>query len=230
MSTTKRPSHKRCIHDRQLRYCKECENGGYGLCKHDKRPHYCKECGGKGVCCHGKQKHWCKTCSSQPTPAYCEHDKRQADCTVCRPLNACEHRTRKRECIICTLSIMCKHLKSRFDCSVCSPKERKRKCIHERRYCSICFPKRVFHAYEEGAKERGYSFELTLEQFTDITSRPCYYCGDQEKPRGVDRWENSLGYTINNSVPCCKTCNFMKVKMSGLDFIKQARRIAKWVL
>ena len=55
--------------------------------------------------------------------------------------------------------------------------------------------------------------ELTLEQYTDlISSGECHYCGGrlQRTGYGIDRKDSSLGYTLANSVACCKYCNHAK--------------------
>lgn len=43
---------------------------------------------------------------------------------------------------------------------------------------------------------------------------------------GIDRVDNSVGYTIENCVPCCTSCNFMKGKMTKDDFIEKVSQIA----
>ncbi len=61
--------------------------------------------------------------------------------------------------------------------------------------------------------ENGFEFELTLEDFIDITSNYCYLCGkenDDEHNNGVDRIDNNIGYTLDNCDACCCDCNFMK--------------------
>ena len=46
---------------------------------------------------------------------------------------------------------------------------------------------------------------------------------------GIDRVDNSVGYTIDNCVSCCGMCNFMKRSYNQLDFINQAIKISnKW--
>lgn len=51
---------KKCIHNREKYYCKECF--GLGFCEHNKRKTNCKECNGKSVCIHNKLKLYCKNC------------------------------------------------------------------------------------------------------------------------------------------------------------------------
>jgi len=91
--------------------------------------------------------------------------------------------------------------------------------------------------YKAGAERRGLEWDLTEEQFKEITQKDCYYCGTKPNNRienkgsngayiynGIDRVNNNKGYTIENSVPCCYTCNRRKGKSSlqeYKDWIKQ---------
>jgi hypothetical protein len=101
-------------------------------------------------------------------------------------------------------------------------------------------PKRSLYAkYKQNAQRKNLVFELTFELFCWLTTLPCCYCGGDSSSRephavypliytGIDRWNNDLGYTEDNSVPCCKVCNFLKVKLSGEDFIAQCKKIATY--
>ena len=44
---------------------------------------------------------------------------------------------------------------------------------------------------------------------------------------GVDRVDSKGSYSIENSVPCCKTCNFMKGPMAKGEFFDQVFAIQK---
>lgn len=59
------------------------------------------------------------------------------------------------------------------------------------------------------AKERGLSFTLSKEEFMVYLEQPCFYCGDSTVSSGVglDRINNSLGYELENVLPCCASCN-----------------------
>ena len=96
----------------------------------------------------------------------------------------------------------------------------------------------LYNSYKKSAKLRGYNFELTKEQFKDIVVKPCIYCGGeltQVKRKdyangsfrytGIDRYDNSRGYTLENSVPCCKKCNRMKTDMNINEFEEQLEKI-----
>lgn len=80
------------------------------------------------------------------------------------------------------------------------------------------------------AKNRGHDLDMTFEQWCEIAQQDCVYCGVKALIKGsgygIDRIDSSLGYTLENSAPCCGDCNSMKSDMSVTDFIQHARRIA----
>lgn len=57
---------------------------------------------------------------------------------------------------------------------------------------------------------------------------PCFYCGhkDDEYYNGVDRINSSVGYTKENSVPCCFVCNNIKNTLDVASFLRKVREIA----
>ena len=54
---------------------------------------------------------------------------------------------------------------------------------------------------------------LSESEFDSITGKACYYCGN-EGPNGIDRLDNTRGYVLDNCVPCCKHCNYVKSNLS----------------
>lgn len=99
---------------------------------------------------------------------------------------------------------------------------------------------KVYVDYKIGAKKRNLDFNLTKEQFKEINSKNCHYCkieplqskttgntkcSNEAKDygnytyNGIDRKDNNLGYTLENSLPCCLICNRAKGNMSYQEFI-----------
>ncbi len=86
----------------------------------------------------------------------------------------------------------------------------------------------MFTAYRHGAKQRGYAFDLTREEFDAIASNTCSYCGapptvryqyGTKKPvNGLDRVDNKQGYVVGNCVACCEFCNRAKGTKSATAF------------
>lgn len=79
----------------------------------------------------------------------------------------------------------------------------------------------LYNLYRHGARKRELEFDLSKESFASITKMNCVYCGvlpAQEhcagygsyRYNGIDRKNNSLGYTQENSVACCFRCNRAK--------------------
>jgi hypothetical protein len=73
-----------------------------------------------------------------------------------------------------------------------------------------------------------YRLDLSVQQIKEIIIEPCFYCGesDSSKYRGIDRIDNSCGYNLHNTVPCCATCNQMKSTIDVDDFLKKIYLIA----
>jgi len=71
-------------------------------------------------------------------------------------------------------------------------------------------------------------WELTDNEALSLIKQPCHYCGNQEN-NGIDRKDNTLGYTIDNSLPCCGRCNISKNDMSYDDFIKHIHQCSKYL-
>lgn len=82
-----------------------------------------------------------------------------------------------------------------------------------------------YRTMKNGGLKRNYEVMITFEDFTKIVSNPCAYCGENEKRIGVDRIDNSKGYTLENSNPCCTICNMMKKTMTVSEFISHIKKI-----
>lgn len=91
------------------------------------------------------------------------------------------------------------------------------------------------------AAQRGYAWELTREEWYHLTQQPCVYCGARYsnlagqknnnggfRYNGIDRVDNTKGYTLDNCAPCCKACNLMKQRMEADAFILQCEKIAAY--
>ena len=91
---------------------------------------------------------------------------------------------------------------------------------------------------------------LGLNTFSELSKSKCKYCGLEHskeiedrlnegklkkrlsnevlKINGIDRIDSNIGYTKENSVACCKYCNFAKHTMSEDDFYKWIKRVYKY--
>lgn len=88
--------------------------------------------------------------------------------------------------------------------------------------------------YKQNAKQRNIQFDLTVEEFDEITQQPCTYCGGFNgecngiKYSGVDRIDSSQGYIKLNAIPCCETCNKMKLDYDLHDFLEHVKKIVNY--
>lgn len=109
--------------------------------------------------------------------------------------------------------------------------------------------------YKNGAKKRGFSWELNYDEFCNIVSKNCFYCGSEPKNwdcisnapslqkdspnvnfkdyeikfTGIDRFDTNKGYSLDNCVPCCVYCNRAKSNLNFDDFKEHIKKIYKWL-
>jgi hypothetical protein len=83
--------------------------------------------------------------------------------------------------------------------------------------------------YQQGARRRGLTWELSAEAFEALVAEDCSYCGAAPPPdgiNGVDRVDSRAGYTEDNVVTACALCNYAKRDQPVEAFIAWAKRIA----
>lgn len=97
---------------------------------------------------------------------------------------------------------------------------------------------RIFLDYQKRAREKNLDFALIKEQFKDLMDSDCYYCGGEPKNsflqhgkpisvyQGIDRKDNTKGYTPDNVVSCCIVCNKMKKALSHDEFVTHILKVA----
>lgn len=81
----------------------------------------------------------------------------------------------------------------------------------------------LYSVYKRDATKKQRDFSLTKEEFSVLVTNNCVYCGSPPdrthrykriksnlKVNGIDRKDNSLGYTIENTQTCCSFCNQAK--------------------
>ncbi len=104
--------------------------------------------------------------------------------------------------------------------------------------------RRLQKDYIWGAKKRELSFELSLEKFRELLLGDCAYCGappafngnglqymvnttEPLKRNGINRIDTKKGYTIENTVSCCTSCNYAKHEMTLNDFKEWITKVYK---
>ena len=95
----------------------------------------------------------------------------------------------------------------------------------------------LHNSYKVRSQKRGIEFILSRDEFRKLTSSNCHYCGIPPSQihkgtwkggdyayNGLDRVDNNLGYTHENSVPACFRCNTAKNTMGQAEFFEWIRR------
>lgn len=100
---------------------------------------------------------------------------------------------------------------------------------------------RYLSDYKSNAKSRNLAWQLSYEEFESLVTQVCYYCNCSPTLKsgwrayasrkfavnGIDRFDNSLGYTLNNCMPCCTICNMAKKTLHGSEFIRHCKAVAE---
>lgn len=63
------------------------------------------------------------------------------------------------------------------------------------------------------ARQRGISWTIPEKLYGELIVKPCEYCelpNNVEVSIGLDRLDNSRGYTPKNVVSCCRECNLVR--------------------
>jgi hypothetical protein len=93
-------------------------------------------------------------------------------------------------------------------------------------------PQGVLTTYRTSAKRRKLEFNLDLEFVKLLLNKSCNYCGDiiLGRTMGIDRVDNSKGYTKENCVPCCVICNTAKSTLTKDEFINHCKKVTEFYL
>lgn len=96
----------------------------------------------------------------------------------------------------------------------------------------------LFYKCRFWSQAHGMQSDLERSDIARICFSPCYYCGiapaqvvvrrgkrlDAFPYNGIDRVDNSLGYTADNVRPCCWQCNSSKGDRTEEDFLGWVER------
>ena len=98
----------------------------------------------------------------------------------------------------------------------------------------------VYRDYHWRAIKKGVVFEISKDVFHKLITQECFYCGSppmkyRNRSRkkmecvrnGIDRLDNTKGYTEDNVVSCCKHCNKAKDVMDVGEFLGLVHRVAR---
>ena len=106
------------------------------------------------------------------------------------------------------------------------------------------------HLKRRHTKNNMVGVVIDYEKFKKLSKSKCKYCGTEYskviedrlnesksqkrlseeilKINGIDRLDSNIGYTNENSVACCKTCNFAKNTLSESEFYLWIKKIYEY--
>ena len=103
----------------------------------------------------------------------------------------------------------------------------------------------LLRLYKNNARKENRVFELTREQFKEITSKNCIDCGIEPLQikkssghvesdwgayyyNGIDRKDNNIGYIYENCLPSCFECNWMKHDKTYEKHLEHIKRLVEF--
>jgi hypothetical protein len=93
-----------------------------------------------------------------------------------------------------------------------------------------------YSEYKKRAISKDMEFKLSKEEFIQIISNPCNYCGVSDDTYyqtlgagGIDRVDSNKGYILENCVSCCGMCNKMKLNYSKNEFLNKCLKITNQI-
>lgn len=100
---------------------------------------------------------------------------------------------------------------------------------------------KVCSMYKSNAKSKGFCFNLSPEEMSELFKGNCHYCGQEPSNimstkhyqyvyNGIDRLDSCEGYIKENCVTCCSKCNYFKNSLHYEDFILLVRKIYKHLI
>jgi hypothetical protein len=122
-------------------------------------------------------------------------------------------------------------------------------CLHDDRAKKYLPPgesgaRHLYRNYKDSARRRKIKFSLPYEEFKNLTSKNCVYCGSPPSfisksynaknsysfyhYNGLDRVNPSVGYISDNVEPCCTICNIMKWTLTRENFLRHIEKILRF--
>lgn len=102
-------------------------------------------------------------------------------------------------------------------------KEKVEESNKKRRYsCDVRISSEINRAHKDGIK-----WDLDTNYAKELISNECFYCNgfNETSINGIDRFNNDIGYTMQNAIPCCDICNTMKSDFNIITWTHQIEHI-----
>lgn len=110
-------------------------------------------------------------------------------------------------------------------------------CMAKKQYRHSDMLNYVYRMYKRNAYKRKYAWLISEEETDTLIKSACFYCGTppnntyyyakEFKYSGIDRIDNTQGYSIDNVIPCCGPCNRMKMDYTQEFFLSHIKQIIR---
>ena len=86
-----------------------------------------------------------------------------------------------------------------------------------------------YKEYIKKATLKGREITIDFNDFLNLVTSACYYCNHSSETEtiGIDRVDNTKGYTKENCVPCCWKCNRIKHTYHQKFFLEKCKIMIK---
>jgi len=81
---------------------------------------------------------------------------------------------------------------------------------------AFLYYKQTYSRFTHRARKRNVVYSLTKDEYASIIANDCYLCGiknSEKNMNGIDRYDSFGEYSVENSRPCCLSCNLIKKTM-----------------
>ena len=88
-----------------------------------------------------------------------------------------------------------------------------------------------YYEIKRSAEKRNIDFNLDKNYVEKLVISECFYCGsksEKEFLNGIDRLNSTIGYTEDNCISCCNTCNIIKGSLDPTTFINRCEHICTY--
>ena len=208
-----------------------------------KKDGYCLKHNTRGVLLEEAKKKGVRICDDGKRSCRNETFNNKLKCEEClkktreREISQYNERKANGVCTMCgvTLETLTKGIKDNLvqKCEVCYSTMRKVEDnrARERNYAfeKKLNPLKHFREYADGAAKKNVEFTITLEEFSNIVTKPCYYCKkyNENEVLGIDRIDSFKGYVKGNILPACEICNTMKKQLTMKEFANHISLVYK---
>jgi len=97
--------------------------------------------------------------------------------------------------------------------------------------CKRCHnfkPARFYNVYKEKSVKNSQEFKISMDYFLKYQDMECFYCGSSIKGIRIETKIFSVGFTDDNIISCCRSCQKFKSGNDHDNFLKMCELISNY--